>query len=158
MRLFLLRHGQAEPHKIPDETRELTEKGRHQTADITKHYLLDTDWNAIWVSPFVRAQQTAQIVLENINKKHPHSKLKLTTINGITPEDSPKRALDLFTGHETETLLIVSHQPFLGALAGLLVYGNLQSVLDIHTSGLIELNMPIIGVGQAELVYTVSPK
>lgn len=158
MRLFLLRHGQAEPYTIPDETRQLTEKGRLQTAEIAEHYLINVKWDAIWASPFIRAQQTAQIVLEKIKHAHHGSALQVTTIKGITPDDSPRKALELFSGHENKSILLVSHQPFLGCLTGLLVYGNVQSAPDIPTSGLIELNMPIIGLGQAEFVSSVAPK
>ncbi|HET8706177.1 MAG TPA: phosphohistidine phosphatase SixA [Pseudomonadales bacterium] len=157
MRLFLLRHGKAEPYTTPDEIRQLIDVGRAQTAEIAEKHLTDIVWDAIWVSPFVRAQQTAQIVLDKIKKAQPDSRLKLTTVAGITPDDSPRKAMALLTGQEGKTILVVSHQPLLGSFAGLLIHGNLQSALDIPTSGLIELKLSEIGLGQAELIKTVWP-
>jgi len=157
MRLYLLRHGQAEPYQAQDEIRQLTETGRLQTAEIARQYLANVRWDAIWASPYIRAQQTAQIVLDAVHQAQPDRNMQITTVSRITPEDSAREALALFNGHEGRTLLLVSHQPFLGTLAGLLIHGHMQTALDIPTSGLLELHLSIPGMGQAELIKVVAP-
>ena len=65
MKLFILRHGEAEGFMARDEERQLTDRGR---ADVAR--VLEAQQDAlssvqrILVSPYVRAQQTAAIVSE----------------------------------------------------------------------------------------------
>jgi phosphohistidine phosphatase len=46
----------------------------------------------------------------------------------------------------------VSHQPFVGALIGLLIDGDMRSGPPMHTASLVELDVPIMAPGQARLL------
>ncbi|MGH8353342.1 MAG: histidine phosphatase family protein, partial [Pseudomonas sp.] len=58
MRLWLLRHGEAEPQARSDAERALTKHGRKEVLKAAGH-LAGRPLAAILASPYVRAQQTA---------------------------------------------------------------------------------------------------
>ncbi|MCC6077342.1 phosphohistidine phosphatase SixA [Pseudomonas sp. GCM10022188] len=143
MRLWLLRHGQAGPYvRSGDHLRELTEHGRREALHAAGH-LLGEDLDAILVSPYVRARQTADLVHEALG-----GGAKLITVDGVTPDDDPREALRMLAGRREGKLLVVSHQPLIGMLAGLLVYGHLQTPLPFNTAtlALLEGEMPLAGL------------
>lgn len=64
MKLWVLRHGEAVPYgSCPDSERELTEHGRKEALSSAAR-LIGQPLTAIYASPYLRAQQTAQIVRE----------------------------------------------------------------------------------------------
>ena len=131
MRLWLLRHGQAGPYvQTGDHLRELTAHGRREVLHAAGH-LLGEPLQAILSSPYVRARQTAELVHEALDRRPP-----LLTLEGITPDDDPRRALQALAERTEGDLLVVSHQPLIGALAGLLVHGNLQQPPPFNTASL----------------------
>ena len=61
MKLWVLRHGEAEPRAKTDAERRLTAHGREQVLH-SAAYLIGQPLQAIVASPYVRAQQTAALV------------------------------------------------------------------------------------------------
>ena len=61
MKVWILRHGEAEGHAPTDAERNLTEHGRAEVLRSAAH-LIGQPLGAIIASPYVRAQQTAQLV------------------------------------------------------------------------------------------------
>ena len=133
MTLWLLRHGEAEPRARSDAERALTERGRKEVRRSAEH-LRGRPLTYILVSPYLRAQQTAEIVREVLGLKLP-----LTTVGWATPDDSVREAAGHLDGYPGECLL-VSHNPLLGNLSGLLIDGHLQQPLGLHTASLVELD------------------
>lgn len=132
MKLWLLRHGEAEPRARSDAERALTERGRKEVRKSAER-LRGQALAHILVSPYRRAQQSAELVREALGLS-----LQLTTVDWATPDDSPRNAvlqLDQYAGD----CLLVSHNPLLGSLGGLLVHGYLQEPLALHTASLVEL-------------------
>nr|WP_286945737.1 phosphohistidine phosphatase SixA [Pseudomonas sp. UBA6718] len=132
MTLWLLRHGEAEARARSDAERPLTERGRKEVRRNAER-LRGRPLQFILASPYLRAQQTAEIVREVLGLALP-----LTTVDWATPDDSPREAanrLDSYPGH----CLLVSHNPLLGQLAGFLQHGHLQGPLLLHTASLVEL-------------------
>lgn len=132
MTLWLLRHGEAEARARSDAERPLTERGRKEVRRSAER-LRGRPLQYILASPYLRAQQTAEIVREVLGLALP-----LTTVDWATPDDSPREAanrLDSYPGH----CLLVSHNPLLGQLAGFLQHGHLQEPLLLHTASLVEL-------------------
>ena len=64
--LWLLRHGEAEPHgQRPDEQRQLTERGERQSRDAGRALAaLGVDFDAVFASPRVRGIDTARLACE----------------------------------------------------------------------------------------------
>lgn len=146
MRLWLLRHGQAGPYvRTGDHLRELTARGRREALHAAGH-LLGEALEAILVSPYVRARQTAELVHEALGRGP-----ALFTIDGITPDDDPRQALQQLAGRREHNLLVVTHQPLVGALAGLLVHGSLQEALPFNTASLALLEGDMALAGLMEL-------
>ena len=133
MTLWLLRHGEAEARARSDAERPLTERGRKEVRRNAER-LRGRPLQYILASPYLRAQQTAEIVREALGLALP-----LTTVDWATPDDSPRDAanrLDSYLGH----CLLVSHNPLLGQLAGFLQHGHLQEPLLLRTASLVELD------------------
>ncbi len=61
MKVWILRHGEAEPQARSDDQRNLTEHGRKQVLRSAAQ-LIGQPLDAIVASPYVRAQQTAALV------------------------------------------------------------------------------------------------
>ena len=115
MNIVILRHGQAEGYAQTDAQRSLTERGLKDTEQaglcLQKQGL---EFDGVWVSPYVRTQQTAQQVLKSF------SELEINTQDFLTPESEPKTAFDAIKHSELDSLLIISHQPLVGELLALL--------------------------------------
>lgn len=111
MKLWLLRHGEAEAQARSDAQRELTPHGRKEVKQSAEQ-LPGHGVSKILASPYLRAQQTAQIVRE-VLANHP----PLETINWLTPDGDLAEAVDYLDAHADDNLLLVSHQPFIGELA-----------------------------------------
>ena len=119
MRLFILRHGEAECYAPSDAERHLTALGRQQTQSIlNESYTELRQVTKIIASPYVRAQQTAEIASDLLA-------LPFETRMDITPDDGYLSALETLRCYEGQTLLMVSHQPLVGSLVDRAVfYGN----------------------------------
>ncbi len=114
MELILWRHAEA-ADGVPDHSRALTEKGRHQAERMAAFLtpLLPSN-TRILVSPALRAQQTASA----LNKK-------FSTEHAIDPHANAQDVLNaagwpLASG----ATLLVGHQPWLGEVAALLMTGT----------------------------------
>lgn len=106
MNLILWRHAEAEDSQ-PDLGRKLTRKGEKQAVNVAaflkRHLPVDT---RILVSPAARAQQTAVALTADF-----------TTIADIAPGASAQALLQAaHWPHAGGTVLIVGHQPALGAV------------------------------------------
>jgi|SRR5690606_2004240 len=160
MKLWILRHGEAEPRKTTDAARELTKHGRkeaHAAGEcLAKHA---SSKLVVLASPYIRAQQTAEAVLHELATLHESKshKIPLITVDWCTPDDDPVRALDHLALREETELLLVSHMPLVSALAGLLVYGDMRAGPPMHTASLVELDMPLVAAGMAQVVSLRHP-
>lgn len=133
MKLWILRHGEAEPRAKSDAERRLTSHGREQVL-YSAALLLGQPLQAILVSPYVRAQQTAALVQETLDFPQP-----LRTVAWLTPESSVREAITELEQLGFEHVLLVSHQPLVGALVGMLEHGHLQQPAAMSTASLAEL-------------------
>lgn len=118
MLLYLIRHAEA-ADIVPDEARPLTARGRHQVASLAEFLQRSKEFRpaAVWHSPLVRARETAQLLLRELSSPTP-----LREVPNITPDDDPHEIVPALTGHP-QPLALVGHEPYLSALASLLVTG-----------------------------------
>jgi len=142
MRLWLLRHGEAEPYARLDAERELTPHGRGEVRQAAAH-LAGRPLRTVLCSPYVRARQTADELEAALDRR-----LEQELVDWLTPGSDPRQAIDRLLERQESELLLVSHQPFIGALAGLLVHGHLQDPLPMSTASLAGLDgeLPLAGV------------
>lgn len=152
MKLWLLRHGEAEPLVRSDAERNLTARGRQQVREAAGH-LQGRALQAVLVSPYVRAQQTADVLCEALG----FSGQRLT-VPWLTPESEVRQALRELDGFAFDELLLVTHQPLVGALAGLLIHGHRQQPLPMNTASLALLEGDELLAGLMELTVHVHPQ
>lgn len=146
MKVWILRHGEAHQFARSDEARELTENGRHEVLTSAAR-LLGQPLQRILVSPYVRAQQTAELVRQALGYTEP-----VETVRWLTPDSSPRKVLDNLDAYAGENVLLVSHQPLVGTLIGLAVHGNVQQTESMHTASLAELECEFPLAGAMQLV------
>lgn len=146
MKLWLLRHGEAEPRARTDAERNLTENGRLEV-ERSVAYLQNQPLQAILVSPYQRAQQTAETVRQVLG----FSGL-VETVPWLTPESDPGDAMLYLDRRTEQNLLLVTHQPFVGVFGGWLVNGHRDTPIPMATGSLAELEGEYIATGLMRLV------
>ena len=151
MNLWILRHGEAQLRAATDAERELTAKGREEVLSSAAH-LLGQPLRGIIVSPYVRAQQTAELVREALGFTGP-----IVTVPWLTPESQPRSVLEHLDAYPAGDVLLVSHQPLVGALISLAVHGNVQQPEPMHTASLAQLQADLSLAGGMRLVTLHHP-
>ncbi|HBX54683.1 phosphohistidine phosphatase SixA [Pseudomonas sp. UBA2684] len=152
MRLWLLRHGEAEPHARSDAERVLTARGREDVRQAAVQ-LEGRTLSAILASPYVRAQQTAALVRDALGFT-----AGIHTVPWLTPDSDPREVLVQLDRYADGELLLVTHQPLVGAVAGLLLHGHRQQPLPMQTASLAELDGEMIAAGGMNLLAVVHPR
>lgn len=133
MKVWILRHGEAQPHAARDAERRLTAHGQAQAVQAAAH-LVGQPLQAIIASPYVRAQQTAALVHHALA-----APLVVRTEAWLTPEGDPHEVLNQLDALALEHVLLVSHQPLVGELASLLEHAHVQQPVGFSTASLAEL-------------------
>ena len=151
MKLWVLRHGEAELRANSDAERRLTAHGREQVVRSAAH-LLGQPLQAIIASPYVRAQQTAALVHETLGFAEP-----LRTVPWLTPEADVQQVIGEIERLGLEHVLLVSHQPLVGSLIGFLQQGHLRQPHPMSTASLAELEGEFPLAGLMSLVSVKNP-
>ncbi|WP_148254226.1 phosphohistidine phosphatase SixA [Aidingimonas lacisalsi] len=153
--LWIMRHGEAAPGR-PDHLRELTETGRRDVERMAEWLAdsLDTssrDRLRLAVSPYQRAQQTAEIVAGRLG-------LTLETLALITPDDPVEDVIDwLQVNGEGVPWLLVSHMPLVGELTARLVDGQRSLGGGFPAAGVVGLQADVWAAGCADLIGFQAP-
>ena len=149
MKLWILRHGEAQPHAPRDAERKLTELGRQQVVRSAAH-LIGQPLDCILACPYVRAQQTAALVRDALGFS-----AALKTVTWLTPESDPKFAVSQLP--DAGNVLLVSHQPLVGDLISLLQHGHCRQPQPMHTASLAELEGEWPLAGSLRLLHVWHP-
>lgn len=141
MKLYIMRHGQANPLAGSDSQRTLCETGRFQSAQMAKWLALSVDrFSITFCSPYVRAQQTLELVSQSF--KAPDQALELPE---LTPDADPVLAADSILAYaaqvKAENALVVSHLPLVGLLVAELCPGEVAT--DFATSTIVCLDIDL---------------
>ena len=148
MRLYLVRHADAltkkEAQVASDEERPLSEEGR----DFLKKARVQVSQftpplNSCLVSPFLRAQQTAKILLEEIPCQSPPE-----TFSGLVSE-APQGDLltELEKRQNEEHIMLVGHEPYMGLLLGFLLTGQKGCSVPFSKGGVACIELETIPPG-----------
>lgn len=151
MNIWLLRHGEAEPRARTDAQRCLTEAGRTEVRRSAAH-LVGRPLQVILASPYQRAQQTAELVREVLGFDPP-----VETVPWLTPDADVDDAMLYLARRGESDLLLVTHQPFVGALGGWLVNGVRGATVPMATASLAELQGEGVAAGLMHLVSLRHP-
>ena len=120
MELYLVRHGDAKSD-AEDPKRPLSKKGRNEVSKAGKRLICcNVQVSAIYHSPKLRAQQTAEIIAKYLEPSGGvHEKA------GLKPMDDPDE-LEVEINTAVRPVMFVGHLPHLSRLVSLLVFGDLE--------------------------------
>ncbi|MGI9896656.1 phosphohistidine phosphatase SixA [Vibrio natriegens] len=116
MKIFIMRHGEAEHFADSDAARQLTQRGRDESQAVARACKEQgcAQFDKVLVSPYIRAQQTWQEVSEHFSAQ------SIETFEDITPYGQSECVYDyanaLIEVEKLESLLFVSHLPLVGYL------------------------------------------
>ena len=138
MRLFLMRHGDAEPMVGDKDSpgRKLTEKGRVQADEAAKKLKAkDMTFDIILTSPYVRAVETAAIVADALGLRDRVEKSKL-----LAPGSDIGKLITLMDEYkDMEKVMFIGHEPDLGVFAGELL--GLGSARPLGKAEVVEIEI-----------------
>ena len=153
MQLLLLRHADAVPSARTDDLRSLSEKGCQQSrrvARFCKERELQPD--IILTSPFLRAEETAQIVAQEL-------KCELVLSAFLASGMMPSAAMEELRAYlRFECVLLVGHEPDLSSLAGTLLGAGNPGALRMRKATLAGLAVDTLTPGGAHLEFLVPAK
>lgn len=154
MKIFIMRHGEAEHYASSDAERALTERGQRSSAAVAKACKEQgfSQFDKVLVSPYLRAQQTWQTISEYYNAK------SVETCDDITPYGQSDYVRDYATAlietEQLESLLFVSHLPLVGYLTADFVTDMMPPMFP--TSGLVCIEFdPETQTG--DLLWNINP-
>ncbi|RFD27384.1 phosphohistidine phosphatase SixA [Pseudomonas sp. GL93] len=149
MKVWILRHGEAQAHAPTDAERNLTEHGRAEVVRSAAH-LIGQPLGAIIASPYVRAQQTAQLVRDVLGFQP-----EIRTVPWLTPDGDVQRVLEKLD--TDDDVLLVSHQPLVGSLISFLQHGHQRQPEPMYTASLAQLEGDFPLAGLMSLVDVKNP-
>ena len=160
MLLLLIRHahaGDRDPAKWPDDRdRPLTDKGRKTQVRVSR--LLGTlglSPTRVVTSPWARAAQTAQILVETLRLEHPPMPRE-----ALATDPDVSRLADLAGDPGPGTIVaMVGHSPWMEELAAILLGGKATSLrIDFPKSGVMGIDLEQVAPGAGELRWFLRPK
>jgi phosphohistidine phosphatase len=152
VQLFILRHAEAHPHAATDFARTLTEAGKLQLAQIAgRHLGALAGISQVWVSPYVRTQQT----LQHIAHLLPAS-AQIQTTEALTPESPVQGIIPLLEQSQGSQVLLISHQPLVGEVVSKLCATE-PGRYRLGTSALVHIELPLVGFGQGQVLSCEQP-
>lgn len=112
MKLYIMRHGEAHYPKgsYSDRDRRLTPEGEREVLTTTRWLTeLNSEVDCVFVSPYLRAQQTATVLLSELKAKHRED------CDAITPDGHAAAVISWLAAevdtHNYESVVLVSHMP-----------------------------------------------
>jgi phosphohistidine phosphatase len=182
--IYLVRHGLAgQPGTYDDDAlRPLTAEGQTKTRRVGKRLRrLSVEFDRMLVSPYVRAQQTAEIFkslgladeLETVDYLKPDGAFEALLADlrplaktdakiDATPAASPEESSSEDEASEPTptSIALVGHEPMLSMVAAQLIFGQTIGRLRLKKAGIIAISAPVEGnlLGECELLWMVSPK
>ncbi|MEW6996823.1 phosphohistidine phosphatase SixA [Colwelliaceae bacterium BS250] len=158
MNLFIMRHGDAALQAASDAMRPLTELGILEAKVMAKWLNIENlKIDAILVSPYVRAQQTSQAVIDTL-KPELSCNLAVQTLDLLTPEGSASTVHDYLDGliepAGYENVLIISHMPIVSYLCAELTIHSQSPIFATAAIAKIDYSTDLM---TGQLVKMVSP-
>lgn len=124
MLIYIMRHGEAENFAASDAERPLTARGIAQSQQmavlLASH--LEGELDQVWVSPYLRAQQTWQAMVDTLP-----TATQVSSVDDITPYGEAETVAGYIQAtieeQQPQSLLLISHLPLVGYLTSELVAG-----------------------------------
>ncbi|HEY7953615.1 MAG TPA: phosphohistidine phosphatase SixA [Solirubrobacteraceae bacterium] len=153
--LWLLRHADAEPHGTrADSERRLTPRGERQ-ARLAGVALgrAGVSFQAVLVSPKVRAQQTAELAVQEWGEEEGEGPCSPQIHAPLAGGFDAHQALDVLAGTDADArVLLVGHEPDLSTVVAELTGAR----IDLKKGGLAVVRLE--GAASGELVVLLRPR
>ena len=160
MKIYLIRHSNAVDPGTPgyedDSLRPLTEKGRDKMKDIAFALKeLDVRPDLIVSSPYIRAQQTAEILAKVLKYKQ-----ELAFSDALVPMGNADNIIgEINEKYSVDELVLVGHEPCLSVLIGTLTAGNPELAINLKNGGVCCLSSDDLHTERkAVLEWLLTPK
>lgn len=151
MKLFVLRHGEAESWARSDPERRLTARGESEVRAVgTAAAARLNGLQTVVSSPYVRARQTAATLIRTLGFTG-----ELVIEPALTPDRPVGELGAIVAGSGAGELLLVSHQPLVGALLGWLCGDD--SLEPMGTADLAAVELTAFARGGAQLLWRERP-
>ncbi len=155
--IYFIRHGiAADPEAYEnDQERPLTAQGRAKTKAVAQQLkALGLVFDEILTSPLVRARQTAEILYQADLAPH------IAVTEALAPMGSFANWLEGLRQHGDRSIALVGHEPDLSQWAELLIWGEVQGVLQLKKAGIIGVEIPddIDPIGNSILFWLTPPR
>jgi len=152
-RLYILRHGNAEaPALGNDAARNLTELGVQEVLSSALQFKQTNETiDQVFVSPYIRAQQTAKHFLEAINYTG-----VTTTIDKITPSGKPIDVALWLSNLQLDSVLLITHEPFASQMIDLLADLPLPQDFMMQTATLAAVEGEILATACCQLRWVLN--
>ncbi|MEJ2682655.1 MAG: phosphohistidine phosphatase SixA [Gammaproteobacteria bacterium] len=142
--LYVMRHGDAQAKATVDSERSLTPVGQAEVAAASAR-LPCAAIDLVVVSPFVRAQQTAEIVVrERAITVEPQE------CDWVTPSGRAPLVDEWLNTLKWEKALLISHQPLVGLLVEYYCGGDCR---HFPTAGIVSIEGEVFGRGLCSLSW-----
>lgn len=156
MRVYLMRHGQAQdrdsPDCPPDPDRPLTEEGTDRTRQAVRGLVrLDVTPDLVLTSPYLRARQTADIAVAVLGLKADF----LLETQALTPAADPDQILAELRRRNPRQALCVGHLPHLDRAISRML-GLTSDITSLKKAGVACVELPSRGHGT--LIWLTTPK
>jgi len=144
VRLLLMRHGEAGFDAPSDFDRVLTPRGRVSIGSlINANIELFQQVEVVVHSPYVRAQQTAQLVMGSAGHD-----IEPVVSGDFTPDSDLTAAMAALEAYQDcSSLLLVTHQPLIGRLASLLIEGDARYPEPMAPGDVLAIDFEIVVAG-----------
>jgi phosphohistidine phosphatase len=136
MNLYIIRHAIAVEEGAvgyeSDSERPLTDKGRKKMRQVAKGLRsLGVDFDLILSSPYVRARETAEILVDIFKVKK-----KITFTENLIPMANPELFIEeINQTYSVDSIAVVGHEPHLSTLIGILVAENAKIDVTLKKGG-----------------------
>lgn len=153
-RLYVLRHGNAQPYGYDkDERRELTELGVAEVKTAARDFRNKGEkFDVVFASPYVRAQQTAKIFLADLDVS-----VEINDCPLITPDGQSVSVADWLNEQPYESILLVTHQPFAHDFVDFLVDEPLPVSFAMTTATLASIEGEFFAGACCKFCWCASP-
>jgi phosphohistidine phosphatase len=152
-RLYVLRHGHAEPYNYDqDEQRQLTDHGVAEVVSTAQSFIKKAEHvDVVFVSPYIRAQQTTQAFLATLDES-----IEVKDCPLITPYGQEIEVAAWLGELPYESILLVTHQPFAYQLIEFLSDRPLPANFSMKTATMVALDGELLAGACCQFRWAIS--